>query len=166
MVGRASRMSNKNIEDAYPLSPMQEGLLFHGLYAPEGGLYVTQFTCQMQDVDVEAIRRAWQRIIDRYPAFRTAFVWKNVEKPLQVVGRRVELPFQLEDWQGLSAAQQQERLEAYLEADRQRGFQLNKAPLLRVALFRVSDDAHQLVLSHHHIVVDGWSMAKVFQEAF
>ncbi|HEX7314158.1 MAG TPA: amino acid adenylation domain-containing protein [Pyrinomonadaceae bacterium] len=159
-------MSAKNIEDAYPLSPMQEGLLFHGLYAPEGGLYVTQFDCELHDVDVSAIRRAWQQIIDRYPAFRTAFVWKNVEKPLQVVGRRVELPFQLEDWRGLPPGQQQERLDAYLVEDRRRGFQLNKAPLLRLALFRVSDEAHQLVLTHHHLVVDGWSMAMVFKEAF
>jgi amino acid adenylation domain-containing protein len=162
----SNQMSAKNIEDAYPLSPMQEGLLFHGLYAPEGGLYVTQFACEMDDVDVEALRRAWQQIIDRYQAFRTAFVWKNVEKPLQVVARRVELPFQLEDWRGLSATQQREHLAAYLEADRRRGFQLNKAPLLRVALFQVSETSHQLVLSHHHIVVDGWSMAKVFEEAF
>jgi surfactin family lipopeptide synthetase C len=159
-------MSAKNIEDAYPLSPMQEGLLFHGLYAPDGGLYVTQFACEMHNVDVAAIRRAWQQIIDRYPAFRTAFVWKNVEKPLQVVGRRVELPFQMEDWREFSPAQQQERLDAFLAADRRRGFQLNKAPLLRLALLQFGDESYQLVLSHHHIVVDGWSMAMVFKEAF
>jgi amino acid adenylation domain-containing protein len=159
-------MSVKNVEDAYPLSPMQEGLLFHNLYAPESGLYVAQYACEMQNVDVDALRRAWQEIVDRHAAFRTAFVWKNVEKPLQVVGRRVELPFQVEDWRTLSASEQRQRLDSYLETDRRRGFALNKAPLLRIALFQTSNDTHQLVLSHHHITVDGWSMALVFKEAF
>ena len=159
-------MSVKNVEDAYPLSPMQEGLLFHNLYAPESGLYVAQYACEMQNVDVDALRRAWQEIVDRHGAFRTAFVWKNVEKPLQVVGRRVELPFQVEDWRTLAATEQQQQLDSYLETDRRRGFALNKAPLLRIALFQTSDDTYQLVLSHHHITVDGWSMALVFQEAF
>jgi amino acid adenylation domain-containing protein len=157
---------SQNVEDAYPLSPMQEGLLFHHLYAPESGLYVGQYACELSNVDLTAIRQAWQQIVDRHPAFRTAFVWKNVSKTLQVVGRRVELPFQVEDWRGLSASEQQEGLNSYLETDRRRGFVLNQAPLLRLALFQTAADTHQLVLSHHHIVVDGWSMALVFKEAF
>ena len=159
-------MSVRNIEDVYPLSPLQEGLLFHGLYGPEEGVYVAQLSCKTRDVDVVAIQRAWQKIIDRHPPFRTAFVWKNVEKPLQVVQRHVTLPFQFEDWRGLSSIEQQERLDTYLDADRRRGFQLNKAPLLRVALFQLNDNCHQLVLSNHHIIVDGWSLALVFKEAF
>lgn len=159
-------MSARNIEDVYPLSPLQEGLLFHSLYGPEEGVYVMQLSCKTRDVDVVAIQRAWQKIIDRHPPFRTAFVWKSVEKPLQVVQRHVTLPFQLEDWRGLSAIEQQERLDTYLAADRRRGFQLNKAPLLRVALFQVNDNCHHLVLSQHHIIIDGWSLALVFKEAF
>lgn len=159
-------MSVRNIEDVYPLSPLQEGLLFHSLYGPEEGVYVEQLSCKTRDVDVVAIQRAWQKIVDRHPPFRTAFVWKSVEKPLQVVQRHVTLPFQLEDWRGLSSIEQQERLDNFLAADRQRGFQLNKAPLLRVALIQLNDNCHQLVLSHHHIIVDGWSLALVFKEAF
>lgn len=159
-------MSVKNVEDAYPLSPMQEGLLFHNLYAPEDGLYVAQYACEMRNVDLAAMQRAWQKVVDRHSAFRTAFVWKNVEKPLQVVGRSVELPFQVEDWQDLSPSGQQASLDSYLETDRRRGFVLNKAPLLRLALFQTSDDTHQLVLTHHHLVTDGWSMTLVFKEAF
>lgn len=158
-------MSVNNIEDVYPLSPLQEGLLFHSLYEPEEGVYVTQLSCKTRDIDVVIIQRVWQNIIDRHPPFRTAFVWKNVESPLQVVQRHVTLPFQFEDWRGLSASEQQEHLDTYLAADRRRGFQLNKAPLLRMALFQVNDHCHQLVLSQHHIIVDGWSLALVFKEA-
>ena len=79
----------RNVEDAYPLSPMQEGMLFHSLYSPEAGLYVTQVACTLEEIDDEAFARAWQRVLDRHPALRTAFVWKSAARPLQVVGRRV-----------------------------------------------------------------------------
>ena len=159
-------MSKKNIEDIYPLSPMQEGLLFHSLYAPETGLYVTQIPYNCKRVNAAALRQAWQRIINRYSIFRTAFVWKNIDKPMQVVGREVELPFTVEDWRHLSLTEQETRFEAYLAEDLRRGFQLNKAPLLRVALFQTGEETFKFLLSHHHILMDGWSTSLVFKEAF
>ncbi|HEX7331325.1 MAG TPA: amino acid adenylation domain-containing protein [Pyrinomonadaceae bacterium] len=159
-------MSAKNIEDVYPLSPMQEGLLFHSLYQPEAGQYVTQIPYECQGIDISALRRAWQLIIDRHSIFRTAFVWKNSEKPMQVVGRRVELPFKIEDWRQLSVEDQETSFTSYLQEDRTRGFQLNKAPLLRIVLFQTGDNAYRFLLSHHHILMDGWSTALVFGEAF
>ena len=159
-------MSKKNIEDIYPLSPMQEGLLFHSLYAPETGLYVTQIPYNCKHVNAAALRQAWQRIINRYSIFRTAFVWKNTDKPMQVVGREVELPFTLEDWRHLSATEQETRFESYLAEDLRRGFQLNKAPLLRIALFQTGEETFKFLLSHHHILMDGWSTSLVFKEAF
>ncbi|HEX8853770.1 MAG TPA: condensation domain-containing protein, partial [Pyrinomonadaceae bacterium] len=159
-------MSSKNIEDVYPLSPMQEGLLFHSLYAPEGGLYVTQFPYNCEGIDVAALRQAWQRVIERHPVFRTAFVWKNSDRPLQVVGRRAELPFEVVDWRDLSATEQDARFDAHLAEDRRRGFQLNKAPLLRISLFRTGQSTYKFLLSHHHILMDGWSTSLVFKEAF
>src|SRR5579885_1840844 len=159
-------MSANNIEDVYPLSPMQEGLLFHSLYAPESGHYVTQFPYNCEGIDAAALRQAWQRVIDRHPVFRTAFVWKNTDKPLQVVGRRAELPFETVDWRGLTAVEQDARFDAYLAEDRRRGFQLNKAPLLRVALFCTGDETYKFLLSHHHILMDGLSTSLVFKEAF
>ncbi|HEX8282849.1 MAG TPA: amino acid adenylation domain-containing protein [Pyrinomonadaceae bacterium] len=159
-------MSAKNIEDVYPLSPMQEGLLFHSLYSPGDGLYVTQFPYNCAGINVEALRGAWQRVIDRHPIFRTAFVWKNADKPLQVVGRRAELPFEVVDWRGLSVTEQDARFDAHLAEDRRRGFQLNRAPLLRVSLFQTGEDSYKFLLSHHHLLMDGWSTSLVFKEAF
>jgi amino acid adenylation domain-containing protein len=159
-------MSTTNIEDVYPLSPMQEGLLFHSLYAPEGGLYITQVPFKIKAIDLSALERAWQRIVERHPIFRTAFVWKNIENPVQVVGRRVTMPFRHEDWRHLTGAEQEARFEAYLAEDRRRGFELNKAPLLRIVLFQTGDDAYTFLLTHHHILMDGWSTALVFKEVF
>jgi amino acid adenylation domain-containing protein len=160
------RTKSKNIEDTYPLSPLQEGLLFHSLYAPEAGVYVTQVTCTLENLDVSALEQAWQRVVDRHPILRTAFIWKNLERPLQVVGRQVRVPLEGQDWRGLSATGQEERFAAYLQADRRRGFQLSQAPLMRLALFQVDEDTYKLVWSHHHVLLDGWSVHLLIKEVF
>jgi NRPS condensation-like uncharacterized protein len=145
---------------------MQEGMLFHSLYAPDSGVYVTQVTCTLGNLNVSALEQAWQHVIDRHPILRTAFAWKNLEKPVQVVGRKVGVPLAQYDWRPLSASEQEERLEAFLQADRQRGFVLSRAPLMRLTLFQVAPDTYKLVWSHHHILLDGWSLPLVLKEVF
>ena len=161
-------MSNKrNIEAAYPLSPMQQGMLFHHLYAPGSGVYFEQLTCTLHgDLNLEAFERAWQRVIERNAVLRTAFAWKRLEKMVQVVQKQVNLPLVREDWRGASAVEQAGRLEAFLADDRQRGFELTQAPLLRLTLFRTADDAYRFVWSHHHLLLDGWSVPRLLQEVF
>jgi hypothetical protein len=159
-----SRPKSKNIEDTYPLSPMQEGMLFHSLYAPESGVYITQVACTLVNLNVLALEQAWQEVIDRHPILRTAFVWENLKKPLQVVGRRVGAPWERQDWRGLSETEQEERFRAYLKADRGRGFKLSSAPLMRLALFQLSKDTYKFVWSHHHILLDGWSVHLLINE--
>ncbi|HEX8177813.1 MAG TPA: condensation domain-containing protein, partial [Pyrinomonadaceae bacterium] len=156
----------KNIQDAYRLSPLQEGLIFHSLSAPETGVYIVQITCRLSRLNVAAFEAAWQRVIERHTALRTAFVWKKSEQPLQVVVRRVSLPLRTYDWRSLSAPQQQEKFESHLEADRLEGFSLNRAPLMRLMLFRVGDDSYRLLWSHHHLILDGWSVALLLKEVF
>jgi surfactin family lipopeptide synthetase C len=159
-----SRPKSKNIEDTYPLSPMQEGMLFHSLYAPESGVYITQVTCTLGNLNVLALEQAWQEVIDRHPILRTAFVWENLKKPLQVVGRRVGAPWERQDWRGLSETEQEEQFRAYLKADRGRGFKLSSAPLMRLALFQLGKDTYKFVWSHHHILLDGWSVHLLIDE--
>jgi amino acid adenylation domain-containing protein len=158
-------VTTDNIEDFYPLSPMQQGMLFHTLYAPETGTYFEQLTCTLRgNLQAAAFARAWQQVLDSHPILRTGFTGEGLKEPVQVVYRRVRLPLAQEDWRGLSRATQQLRLEGFLEAERRRGFVLSEPPLMRLALFRVSDDAHQLVWSHHHILLDGWSVPMLLQE--
>ncbi|HEX8474859.1 MAG TPA: amino acid adenylation domain-containing protein, partial [Pyrinomonadaceae bacterium] len=160
-------MSRKNVEDLYPLSPLQQGLFFHTLYAPTSGVYVEQLSCTLRGaLDVEAFKQAWQQVVDRHPVLRTAFVWKELAEPIQVVRQRVKLPCVEEDWRGQSPVEQQEHLQAYLKADRERGFDLSKAPPLRVALFRLSDDSFHFLWSYHHLVLDGWCTPLVLREVF
>ena len=160
-------MNKKNVEDIYPLSSMQQGMLFHTLYAPTSGVYFEQFSCVLQGgMSVSAFKESWQRVIDRQTILRTAFMWEGLEKPLQVVRRKISLPWQQQDWRGVSELESQRRLNAFLEEDRNTGFDLSKAPLMRLALFRLTDDSYQFVWSFHHLLMDGWSMFLLLKEVF
>lgn len=158
---------SNNIEDIYPLSPMQEGLLFHTIYAPASGVYLTQLSWLLHgELDVAALERTWQQVIERHTVLRTAFVWEGRDKPVQVVRRRVNMPMRIEDWRGAGDEEQKARLGLLLKEDREQGFQLTKAPLMRLTLIRLAENAHQFVWSHHHLLLDGWSVPLVLNEVF
>jgi amino acid adenylation domain-containing protein len=160
-------MSARHVEDAYPLSPLQEGLLFHALAAGEPGMYVTQVGYTLAGrLDLELFERAWQAVVQRHPALRTAFAWKSAERPIQVVGREVRVPLAVEDWRGLPAAERDRLWEERLTADRARGIDPTRAPLLRLFVAREQEGLHRLLWTHHHLLLDGWSVGLVLQEAF
>ncbi len=155
----------RDVEDVYPLVPMQEGMLFHTLYTPGGGAYIAQFSFDLEgELDEDAFARAWQGVMARHAALRTGFVWEGQERAMQVVRSRVELPLERRDWRGLEKAEQEERWEAYLREDRARGFDPQRAPLMRVALFRTAESRYLLVLTHHQMMLDGWSLPVVFTD--
>ncbi len=159
-------MSTTNFEDAYALSPLQQGMLFHSVYAPESGTYVTQVSCRLGEIDPAAFAAAWQRAADRHAVLRTAFVWKKTEQPLQVVGRRVKLPIERMDWRELDGAAQERALRDLLAADRARGFEPSRAPLMRLTLIHLGEESYQLLWSHHHLLLDGWSVPILLGEVF
>ncbi|HKH46212.1 MAG TPA: amino acid adenylation domain-containing protein, partial [Thermoanaerobaculia bacterium] len=155
------------IEDIYPLTPMQQGLLFHALYAPESESYFEQLGCRLRGkLDPAAFRRAWQRLVDRHPVLRTAFEWEETDEPVQVVFRQVELTIAEHDWRHVPAAEQEERLAAFLAEDRRRGFLPNEVPLMRLSLVRLAEEEHFFVWSHHHLLLDGWCLSLLFKEVF
>ena len=159
-------MKAVTIDRIYELSPLQEGILFHTLYSPSSGMYFEQFSFTFSgDIDITSLEQAWQTVVDRHAVLRTSFHWMELEKPVQVVHRQVKLPFQRQDWLHFSSGEQQDRLRAFLKADRERGFDLSEAPLIRLVVIRLSPAAWQLVLSFHHVLLDGWSVAIVFREA-
>ncbi len=157
----------KNIEDVYPLSGMQQGLLFHALEAAGQGVYVEQLSCRLVGaVEVGAFRAAWEQVTARHGVLRTAFVWEGLSEPLQVVHRRVRLPWVEEDWRGLGPAAQAARWAAYVAADRVGDFALTHAPLMRFALMRDGAETYRFVWTHHHLLLDGWSVPLVLREVF
>jgi amino acid adenylation domain-containing protein len=159
------RADDPAIEDLYPLSPMQAGLLFHGLYAPATEIYFEQITCTLRgDLDAEAFRHAWQHLVGRHAVLRTAFLWEGLDEPLQVVRRGVEMPWTEEDWRG--TADPDARLATFAAEDRRHPFDLRRAPLMRAALLRTGEREHRFVWSFHHLLVDGWSLPPLFADVF
>ncbi len=148
----------REIDDLYPLAPLQEGMLFHTLYAPGTGVYVVQAVSRIAgELDPAALRRAWQGAVDRHPILRTAFLWEGLAVPLQAVRRRLALPFQEEDWRALTEEAQERQLEDLLAADRMRGFDPVRPPLLRIFLLRTGERGWIQVWSQHHLLLDAWS---------
>jgi amino acid adenylation domain-containing protein len=159
-------MSLTNIEDAYPLSPTQQGMLFHSRMAPDSSVYIEQMCFELHGaLNVAAFTQAWQQVINRHPVLRSACVWENLEKPLQIVGKQVTFPWQDLDWRGISTIEQQEKLALLLREDRQRGFKLSQAPLMRLMLIRLADNIYHFTWSHHHLLLDGWSVPIICKEA-
>ena len=161
-------MKSKNqIEDLYPLSPVQHGILFHSLYEPESGVYLVQKYCTLSgDLNIAAFEQAWQRVVERHTILRTSFMWEGLDEPLQIVNRKVQLGLSQLDWRDLTPAQQQRRLEKYLERERKQGFNLSEAPLMRLALIRLSADSYKFVWTYHHLIIDGWCYALLLGEVF
>src|SRR5262245_23174605 len=154
-------MNSNNIEMIDELSPMQQAMLFHSLMAPGSGVYVLQTSLRLTGrLDLPAFERAWRSLVARHSVLRTAFFWEDLETPRQVAFQEVALRVERASWRGLGAKEQQERLSSYLEADRERGFELSEAPLLRLTLFELGEDVHQLVWTQHHLASDGWSQAQ------
>ncbi|HEX8650844.1 MAG TPA: amino acid adenylation domain-containing protein, partial [Pyrinomonadaceae bacterium] len=160
-------MDADKIESSYPLSPMQQGMLFHSLDARWSGVYVQQLVCSLhENLNVTAFRRAWQRLVERHSILRSGFRWKGSAEPLQETRLRISLPFEEQDWRELSAGEQEDRLNVYLQADRQRGFDLTQAPLLRLALFRLAETDYRFIWTSHHALLDGRSRLLVLKEFF
>lgn len=158
-------MSSGRIETAFPLTPLQEGMVLHTLRHPEAAVYRGQCVTTLTGVlDEDRLMRAWQHLIRRHQAFRSFFAWEGREKPLQVVREAVELPWRSLDWSERSREEQAEAWIELLEDDQQEPFDLTVAPLMRVVLVRLGEEEHRLLWSVHHALADGWSGFLVFRE--
>ncbi|HGM7642624.1 TPA: non-ribosomal peptide synthase/polyketide synthase [Pseudomonas aeruginosa] len=157
------RLPLARIEDIYPLSPMQHGMLFHSLYEQASGDYLNQLRVDVHGLDPARFRAAWQAALDSHDILRAGFLWQgDLEQPLQVIHKHLELPFAEHDWRGREALA--EALDELAASERQRGFELEQAPLLRLVLVRMDEERYHLVYTHHHILLDGWSSAQLLGE--
>jgi natural product biosynthesis luciferase-like monooxygenase protein len=162
-----NRMKTAPIEDSFPLSPLQQGMLFHYLYSKNSGVDIEQIVGRLREqIDIDALRRAWQQVVGRHAALRSSFRWEGLDQPLQDVHHGVELSFLVQDWRHLAAREQAQRLEEYLREDRQQGFVLEQPPAMRLALFQLADSEFQLVWTVHHILLDGRAFPIVLREVF
>ncbi|WP_409180685.1 amino acid adenylation domain-containing protein [Amycolatopsis sp. VS8301801F10] len=154
------------LRDAWPLTPMQAGLLFHAELAGAGfDSYQMQLVLHLAGpVLPERLRRAGQALLDRYPNLRVAFPADTGGNRVQVVQDRVELPWRHFDFAGVKRAEQQDRLDRLLAEDRARHFGLDEAPLLRLSLVTLGEGRSDLVFTAHHVLLDGWSVPLLMED--
>ncbi|KAA0921697.1 non-ribosomal peptide synthetase, partial [Streptomyces apricus] len=153
------------VEDLLPLTPLQEGMLFHRLVGGPDDVYVDQAALLLDGVaDPHAFALAWQRVTDRTPALRTSVVWQDVPVPLQVVHRDVRVPLTHLDWRDTDPRERADRFDRLRADDLARGIDLTSAPLMRLTLVRLPDARLHLLWTSHHLVLDGWSLAQVLTE--
>ena len=158
---------SENVEDIFRLTPVQQGMLFHSLQAPDSVAYVQQVGVRFEgELDPQQFRSAWDSVIARNEVFRCCFVWEEIEHPVQVVRRTVEPQWIEDDWEGRPSDEQERALADFLERDRQRGIEFSKAPMMRFALFKLSANRWHLVWTLHHAISDGWSIHLALRQAF
>src|SRR6266478_2972358 len=156
------------IEDVLPLSPLQEGLLFHALYdAQAPDLYTVQLELGLEGaLDSEALEAAAEALLGRHASLRAAFQHERLRRPVQIIVPRAQPRWRRIDLSLLDEASRAERLGYLLAQDRAERFDLGCAPLMRFALIRLAADQHRLVLTHHHLLMDGWSLPVLVRELF
>ncbi|CAM3994351.1 amino acid adenylation domain-containing protein [Bordetella bronchialis] len=156
-------LDDADIQDVHPLSPTQEGMLFHSLESPGSGLYVNQISVRVHGADAARLADAWAAMVARHPTLRTSFLWQaGMARPLQLVHRRVDPGVALLDWR--DRARQDQDLAAYAARELERGIDLARPPLSRLALIRLDADTHRLIWTHHHLLLDGWSASRLVGE--
>jgi non-ribosomal peptide synthetase component F len=156
-----------NVENIYPLTPMQEGMLFHALKEPRSTAYFEQMSWRVRGVvDVPLLERCWNALIRRHATLRSLFTHQNADRPLQIVLRERPLTIDVHDLHAADrdATDPRAAINAFKSADRARGFALDADPLLRVAVLNLGDDEQEIVWSHHHIILDGWSVGLLLGE--
>ncbi len=157
----------QNIEAIYPLSPMQQGMLFHTIYNPESEEYFEQLTATFSGkINTEAFINAINKVVENNSILRTSFAYKNVSKMLQIVHKKVEVPVDIMDWTSFSQNEVESRFGDLLNEDRKKGFNLSKAPLIRIKLIKINEEEYKFVWSHHHLLIDGWSLPILLKEVF
>ncbi|MDF6018169.1 non-ribosomal peptide synthetase [Streptomyces sp. JH34] len=159
-------MTGFRLEDVLPLTPLQAGMLFHALYDSSAvDVYTAQFVFELEGpVGVPALRAAVGGLLRRHANLRVGFLHEDLDEPVQAVAAEVPVPLEELDLTGADAPQS--RLAAFLAADRTRRFDLATPPLMRFTLVRTAPDRHRLVMTSHHILLDGWSMPLLVRELF
>jgi len=157
----------QRIEDIYPLSPMQQGMLFHALLNPDSPVYFERSTMTLEgDLDIEVLRKAWAHLGKTHPLLRTIFRWKGVNEPVQIVLRDRGPEFNVHDISTFDKGAQEKRIAMFLVEDRRNKFDLAKGPLMRLNVLLLAPKKFFIIWSYHHILIDGWCQSLVLNDLF
>ena len=156
--------ARSGIEDIFPLSPVQAGMLFQLLDQP-GGVFMGQLSCELRGrLDPAAFARAWQAAVDRHPVLRAGIAWEGLRQPQHVVCKHVRAPVDLLDWRDRPPAEHPAALDRLLRERRAVRPDLRRPPLLTLALVRLDDARWHLIWTYPQLLLDGWSISALLRE--
>jgi amino acid adenylation domain-containing protein len=161
----------EGIEDAYPLTNLQAGMMYHMDLTPDSPTYhnVNSFHLRAK-LDSALLRRAIQCSVNRHANLRTAFDMATYSEPLQLVHKNVTIQVDFTDISHLNPAEQQKHLNEAAGSESRRPFDVSRPPLLRYHIFRRSENTFQFLMAECHAISDGWSttslMAEIFEHYF
>lgn len=155
----------RDVIDVRGLTATQEGMLYHSISETNTDVFHSQVVSTIpSDMDLERFKSAWATLVDRHEALRTAFFWDGLDKSLQVVRPRAEIPWAATDWSQCEPEEFHRHLDRLLGDDSYRSFDLGKAPLVRMQLVRRPDFDWTWILTFHHVILDGWSLRILMRE--
>lgn len=160
-----SLFNQRNVQDLYPIVPIQSGLIFQNQLNPDSDAYFVQGIFEVDDLpNVQNLKEAWQRILERYECLRSYFSYKALSSPLQIILKSLDLLWREIDISHLTEPEQERVLEDTIVQEREEGFDIQSAPLLRFNLLKRSQNSYYLIWNQHHLLTDGWSMPIILSE--
>ena len=151
----------------HPASPVQCGMLFDHVSLETPELDVLQVVGTLDEaLDVPAFHRAWDQTVGRHPALRTHFRWHGLEEPIRIVDSGARIPLQFLDESGIPLDRRPARVEQLMDAERARGFDLSRPPLVRLILVGFGPSSYTLILTVHHILMDAVSFPVLIRDLF
>ncbi|MBB6274141.1 amino acid adenylation domain-containing protein/non-ribosomal peptide synthase protein (TIGR01720 family), partial [Pedobacter cryoconitis] len=154
------------LESMSRLSGLQEGMLFHSFYDEQTGAYSKHFCCDLVAPNIDFFIQSWNAVIQNHTILRTGFNYKEFKIPVQLVYSDVKMPFRVLDCSMLNKVEQQDYINKYKEEDLKKGFDFTIAPLMHISLLKLDNDRYHMLWTHHHILLDGWSMPILMEELF
>ncbi len=155
------------IDDIYPLTPMQEGLLLHTLLEPGTGIYYMQDRYRINSaLDSERFVQAWQAVVARHEALRASFAWNAGEAMLQIIHKPGAAELEVLDWSALPANEHEARLQALHKTERETGFELLQRPPFHLRLIKLEAERYWFMMSNHHILIDAWCRGLLMSDFF
>ncbi|MEK8127215.1 amino acid adenylation domain-containing protein [Paenibacillus filicis] len=161
---QADKIDRREVEDVWALSPMQEGLLFHYVMEPESAQYLEQLVLRLLgDIDPDCFRQSWQAVMNANEILRTVYRWEKLDKPVQIIRKHREPSISFVDLSELDELGREAALAVLQERDKAEGIDLRREPF-RLALCRLGRSTYALILTYHHILLDGWSTGILLKE--
>lgn len=161
----ATTLQSAMDDQEWPITPIQDGMLFQSSIDPESGLYMMQMACKLIGFfDSLSFKHAWADVMNAHSILRAAFVERESMNYTMIIQDGIQMPILHLDWSSKDSIEQE--LEEFLDNDRRKGFKYFEAPLMRGAVIKLAEDCHYFIWTHHHSILDGWSVGVILKDLF